>query len=223
MRDADRNFSLAVVGPAALARGPDTLAAEERGLWHLLAGRRRDDFLLGRTAAARAMAGLGAAGPVLRSGRRPRFPAGVRGSISHTGHWGAALATRHPEVLRVGVDIERTGRLSAGAAALVCCPAELEWAAEEDTPLRLTVLFSAKEAAYKALEPYHPLHPPLPRDLRVEVEMTGPRIGYRAPLHVPPGHELSGTYLRRGAGLVVTTAVLRATAPPGPQGFRPYN
>jgi enterobactin synthetase component D len=107
---------------------------------------RRRDFLLGRLAARRALESLGVAeAPILISGGRPRFPAPVAGSISHSEGVGVAVVGF---AAAVGVDIELR-RLSLRAARGVCSADELAWAG--DCSERATLLFSAKESAYKVL------------------------------------------------------------------------
>jgi 4'-phosphopantetheinyl transferase EntD len=148
---------LAATATAIVQIGNDasTLALhpQERALEQGLPTGRRADFIAGRMAAARALQALNVKGPVLRDGRRPLFPTAVHGSISHcTGHIGACLASTHPQVLAMGVDIERTDRLGHDAARLVCTPLENAWIQEARRPeSRLSVVFSAKEAVYKAL------------------------------------------------------------------------
>jgi 4'-phosphopantetheinyl transferase EntD len=142
---------------------------------------RRAEFLLGRLAARRAQARLGATpGPVLRAARAPRFPPGLVGSISHSGGLGVALAAWSAQVLCLGIDVE-LGWLPLGAARHVCRPAETSWlnqaAAAAAQRRRLTRLFSAKEALYKAL------HPLVQAPIRFgDVELTACGGGFRAAL-----------------------------------------
>ncbi|MFD4370793.1 4'-phosphopantetheinyl transferase [Streptomyces sp. NPDC058486] len=117
---------------------------------------RRDDFRLGRTAAARCLTRLGVPGPVLADGRLPRFPAGVTGSISHRDGTAVCLAAADPAIRAVGVDLERADALPPAAARLVCTEDERALLAglglgPPDATARLTALFSLKESLYKAL------------------------------------------------------------------------
>ncbi|WP_367043724.1 4'-phosphopantetheinyl transferase superfamily protein [Streptomyces sp. Je 1-332] len=130
---------------------------------------RRRDFAAGRFAAADALRLLGRSGPVLREGRRPRFPTGVRGSISHCrGAVATCLATTRGDVPAVGVDVERVGRLSPETAGLVCTPPERALVARGDADGRLlTVMFSAKEAFYKAAAALYLPRDPVFHDLEV--------------------------------------------------------
>jgi 4'-phosphopantetheinyl transferase EntD len=122
------------------------LHAAEASLTAGMTSSRRRDFRLGRLAARRALAALGVhEAPVLIADGRPRFPAPVAGSISHSGGVGVAVAGF---ATGVGVDIELR-RLSARAARGVCSAGELAWAG--GCSERATLLFSAKESAYKVL------------------------------------------------------------------------
>lgn len=147
----------------------DSLHPAERALVRGSPPARRRDFAAGRAAAADALRLLGRSGPVLREARRPRFPAGVRGSISHCrGAVAACLATTRRDISAVGVDVERVGRLSPETAGLVCTPAERVLVADGDAAGRLlTVMFSAKEAFYKAATALELPREPVFHDLEV--------------------------------------------------------
>ncbi|WHM40350.1 4'-phosphopantetheinyl transferase superfamily protein [Streptomyces sp. BPTC-684] len=112
---------------------------------------RRRDFLAGRCAARRALAEAGhSAGEIPRSGRRPLFPAGFEGSISHSGGLAVALAARVPAL---GCDLELRG-LPPESAHIVLGPDErgpVDDAPDRAVAARLLLrAFSAKEAAFKA-------------------------------------------------------------------------
>lgn len=71
--------------------------------------KRRDEFLAGRRCAHEALAALGAgpATPVARAqDGAPLWPQGVTGAISHGAGWAAALVSRDPGCLGLGVDVE---------------------------------------------------------------------------------------------------------------------
>ncbi|MFI1223583.1 MULTISPECIES: 4'-phosphopantetheinyl transferase [unclassified Streptomyces] len=132
---------------------PPALHAAEHRLMTALPAARRDDFRLGRVAAARCLTRLGAPGPVLADGRLPRFPDGVTGSISHRDGTAVCLAAAGPRIRAVGVDIERVDALPLAAARLVCTEGERGWleCGPGDAVHRLGALFSLKESLYKAL------------------------------------------------------------------------
>lgn len=159
---------------------------------------RRQDFLLGRLAARRALVALGVPDdPVLVEHSRPAFAAPVVGSISHCGGLGVALAGVGPR--RVGVDLELR-RLSARAARGVCGAHELRWAGGDAE--RATRLFSAKESAYKTLSA---------RDQGAltwrDIEIEPHRSGHRFTAFVR-GQVIDGWW--RGGPAVLTWARCRA-------------
>ncbi|WP_426569035.1 4'-phosphopantetheinyl transferase superfamily protein [Streptomyces canus] len=190
-------------------RTPVTLHPEEERLARSLPTARRADFLAGRAAAARALRALGIGGPVLRDGRRPVFPAGVRGSISHcVGHIGACFVSVHPRVIATGADLERTDRLGQDAARLVCTPHERAWVGQARRPeSRLSVVFSAKEAVYKALSA---LDAPEPVFHDIELRVAGGRLhAHLAGGLLPARCRLAGwVRLLPGNHVMTTVAVL---------------
>lgn len=110
---------------------------------------RRRDFLAGRRAARRALALAGLPpGEILADGRRPVFPEGCVGTISHSGGLAVALAAPASRFRSLGCDLETRG-LPLEAAHLVLCEDERAWVA--GSVRRLLFAFSAKEAAFKAL------------------------------------------------------------------------
>lgn len=113
---------------------------------------RREDFRLGRTAAARGLSQLAKRGPVLAEGRVPRFPDGVTGSISHRNGMAVCLAAPRTLTPAVGVDVELVDSLPLGAARIVCTERERAWLERSPDPAyQLNALFSLKESVYKAL------------------------------------------------------------------------
>ncbi|WP_185723324.1 4'-phosphopantetheinyl transferase [Burkholderia cenocepacia] len=90
------------------------------------------------------------------SDRQPLFPAGITGSITHTDDF-AAAACRPMEDGLLGIDVERvmTPERAAEVVPAVSSTDELGLDGWNDTlPLvRATLVFSAKEAAFKALYP----------------------------------------------------------------------
>lgn len=120
--------------------------------------KRQAEFLAGRLAARQAIARLGISTVQLGTGylRRPLWPNGVTGSITHTNTVSAAIAISADMVRGIGIDVERvmdtntaetirdtvlTGRELLLFAARNCCI---------DFNMFLTVAFSAKESFFKA-------------------------------------------------------------------------
>ena len=130
---------------------------EEQALGpHAVEGRRAM-FALGRAAAREALGALGAVDAVAiprGSSGEPVWPEGIVGSISHSREVAVAVVARRGDYVGLGVDIEDLGRgPSPRVARLVCRPSEMEWVDPEAGTQRLALLFSAKEAVFKALYP----------------------------------------------------------------------
>jgi 4'-phosphopantetheinyl transferase EntD len=117
---------------------------------------RRLSFAVGRLAARDALAelGIGDVGIARAPSGEPLWPQGVVGAISHSNEVALALVGWRSDYVGLGIDVEELGRgPTPRAARLVCRPAEMEWAAPEAGTERLAMLFSAKEAVFKALYP----------------------------------------------------------------------
>ena len=117
--------------------------------------KRRRDFALGRSCARAALAQAGLFDAVI--GRTPHgapdWPQGFCGSITHTTGYGAALAARLANFGGVGLDAERIGGVTEALAPRLFDAREQQWLgvlAEESRAVMATVLFSAKEAHFKA-------------------------------------------------------------------------
>lgn len=128
---------------------------EERFVQRAVARRRRE-FGAGRACARAALRALGLEAGAIPVGpdRAPVWPAGVVGSITHTRGFCAAAVARRRDLGGVGVDAERRGAVGPELVPRVCTPAEIRWmqaAASRSARDWATLVFSAKEAAYKAL------------------------------------------------------------------------
>jgi 4'-phosphopantetheinyl transferase EntD len=84
------------------------------------------------------------------AGGAPVWPAGMIGSLAHDDQFAVATVAR-ADIGGIGVDIESATPLPHDMTALVATPKELSEVA--DAPLRLKLLFAAKEAVYKAQFP----------------------------------------------------------------------
>jgi 4'-phosphopantetheinyl transferase EntD len=153
---------------------PVPLAVEAVALGPLAAHKRRREFALGRNCARAALAKLGfPAGAIGRDrDRGPKWPPGAVGSITHTEGYVAAIVAQKHHFHSLGVDAENIGGVTPCIAQSLFLKEERDWL---DTigpdlwPVFSTVLFSAKEAYYKAWNPlagqFLGFH-----DLRVEVQ-----------------------------------------------------
>jgi 4'-phosphopantetheinyl transferase EntD len=90
-------------------------------------------------------------------GGAPIWPAGVLGSMTHCAGYAAAAVARRPRISAVGIDAEPDAPLPDGVLELVATPAERDRLTatrpETDGPNWDRLLFSAKEAVYKAWFP----------------------------------------------------------------------
>lgn len=137
--------------------------ADPRRLHPLLPGEgtlgipaRRAEFSAGRAAAHAAMRGLGLPPlPVLaQADRSPLWPDGLCGSISHDRAHCLAAVARTADLAGIGLDLEPDTPLSTDLWDSVLLPVEVDWLIAQPHPgLMAKVMFSAKEAAYKAQYP----------------------------------------------------------------------
>lgn len=142
---------------------------------------RRREFLAGRLAARRALRAVGLdCGEIPRAGRLPVFPPGRAASLSHSAGVAVAVARAPGRDTPVGCDLELRA-LPEGAARLVL-RADEEVLLRGARPWPVTFLFSAKEAAYKALYGRLAAVGTLPglRGLRVVSSGEGLRVEARA-------------------------------------------
>lgn len=121
---------------------------------------RRAEFDAGRACAGSLLRQLGASDTrvLVSADRAPIWPDGFTGSISHSSDLlGVAVARRSPAIRSLGVDIEAivSEETCREVAAMCVNPVELELieSLDADKRVAMTVLFSAKEALFKALYP----------------------------------------------------------------------
>lgn len=120
--------------------------------------KRAQEFAAGRVCARRALAELGITDFALRSAadRRPIWPDGIVGSISHTSGLCVVAVANRRDLLSIGVDCEVIGSVSADIQPMICLPIERDWIASLPTAQRdaaVALVFSAKEAFYKCQSP----------------------------------------------------------------------
>ncbi|HHS9880180.1 4'-phosphopantetheinyl transferase family protein [Klebsiella aerogenes] len=119
--------------------------------------KRKAEYLAGRICAHYLLRQAGCLEPVLSAAdRAPVWPAGWRGSVSHSEDIAIAVVAAEADGLYPGVDIEhlQPGVMLESADMFVsrteqtllsCCGLDMEWA--------LLLAFSAKESLFKALYP----------------------------------------------------------------------
>ena len=131
------------------------LTEGEAALMAKAVAKRRREYTAGRVLARRAAVKLGL-GPIEvlpRADRAPQWPEGVVGSITHTrGHVAVALA-RAESFAGLGLDVERADPLKSRLWDMICTDEDRAMLARYEEPersLMAKIVFSAKEAAYKA-------------------------------------------------------------------------
>ena len=168
-------FPVAVRAYAFAGRGDEqTLEpAEASAVSTARVGRRRE-FAAGRACAHAALAAWEITSEPLLPGpdRAPRWPPGVRGSISHTRGYAVAVvadpvlhralpAQTAPAAPRpgpgIGIDAERAGRVTPELHRRLFTPPEQAWLTSlppERQAAAFAAAFAAKEAFYKAQHPF---------------------------------------------------------------------
>jgi enterobactin synthetase component D len=130
--------------------------------WSAAAPRRLASFLAGRVAATAALRAAGCAAPVPPIGREasgaPRWPAGWIGSIAHTDGECVAACARTTDLALLGVDCERrlddvVAREVVRQVAPECGEGDAGFGTGLSMATTVSLVFSAKEALYKALYP----------------------------------------------------------------------
>ena len=216
----DEILPAALVGVEARSEAltASLLPEEERTVGTAPQARRRE-FATGRACARDALRRLGLPGDAIPAGPggEPLWPAGVVGSITHcAGFWACAVG-RERDCASVGIDAEIDAPLPAGVLEVVASPGERDALGEFASPTFETVLFSAKEAVFKA---WYPLvrawlgfedvtlriHPG--GGVHADLLVAGPLIDGR------PLSGFDGRWVARD-GLVVTAIVVPRRPAPG--------
>ena len=129
---------------------------EEEPLIARSVAKRRNEFVTVRHCARLAMGQLGVPlSPILKGEKgEPRWPDGVVGSLTHCEGYRGAVVGRSPAVRSVGIDAEPHGVLPDGVLEAISLPVERREIAALPGGLHWDrILFSAKEASYKAWFP----------------------------------------------------------------------
>ena len=144
---------LAVETPRVL---PDFVACYSA---RLVEGDRRVQFAAGRECAARAMRQLGGGEPVdvpRGPAGEPVWPDGWSGSITHKDDYFCAAVARRSQALAIGIDAEQiiaSDRASAIAPRVTLAQEAVVGGRSLPPGLRVSILFSIKEAVFKCLYP----------------------------------------------------------------------
>jgi 4'-phosphopantetheinyl transferase EntD len=134
----------------------EPLFPEEEAAIARAVDKRRVEFALGRTCARRALAELGVSPVALpqRDDRSVQWPEEAWGSITHADGICIAIAARRAHHAGIGIDAEVRERVKRDLWRHIATEREQLWlsTAPDETvaAARATLLFSAKEAFYKA-------------------------------------------------------------------------
>ena len=128
-----------------------TLTAAESAAISSAVDKRRKEYATGRWLAHRALSQLGLSIESILSGekREPVWPESTVGSITHADGLVAVAVSAKPNVLGVGIDLERAGRVGDLLLRKILTQRERQQLGDLDP----TLIFSAKEACYKVLFP----------------------------------------------------------------------
>ncbi|MDX2484294.1 MAG: 4'-phosphopantetheinyl transferase superfamily protein [Pseudodonghicola sp.] len=206
--------TVALVATDPNAAQPPALPQERAALSGARPARLRE-FDAGRAAARRAMVQLGATpAPVLHGDdRAPIWPEGLVGTITHgAGACLAALAHRR-DMRALGLDLEQATPLEPDLFETICTGAELNRLATlppDQRGLRAKLIFSAKEAAYKAQYPLsHTLFDF--QTLEIDIDTNAPgQFSARFLRAIAPfaaESRLSGRYAIGGGRIVTAVAI----------------
>ena len=202
--------------------GEIELFPEEQVLVAHAVEKRRREFMTGRACARLALSRLGVPVAAIASGEHgePLWPAGVVGSITHCAGYRACAVARAGAVVTLGIDAEPNKPLPQGVQEEVAYGRELEFLAGCAPPLLgghevdlARLLFSAKEAVYKAWFP-------LTRrwlgfeDVEVSIDLSTAAFRARLLVAAPvvdgtPLSEFLGRWALEG-GIICTASVMTA-------------
>ncbi|MDP9088299.1 MAG: 4'-phosphopantetheinyl transferase superfamily protein [Pseudomonadota bacterium] len=133
------------------------LPAEGNGLGRAVP-QRLQEFAAGRLCARRALAEFGIVDFAIEAAedRRPIWPDGMVGSITHTAGFCAAVVAERRSSAGLGIDTEVIGEVNGQIWSRICVSREIDWLhslpASQQTGA-VALIFSAKEAFYKCWYP----------------------------------------------------------------------
>jgi 4'-phosphopantetheinyl transferase EntD len=187
--------------------------------------KRRREFITARACAREALARLGLPPQAIPPGPggAPQWPVGIVGSITHCEGYRACAVARADDLATIGIDAERNQPLPDGLLGDIAMPRERTMlralARDEPKVCWDRLLFSAKEAVYKAWYPLAGRWLGF-EDAIVDVDRSGRAFSVRLLVPGPQlgGRELtgfSGRWMVRD-GLVLTAIALGARHDGGP-------
>ena len=140
------------------AGDPTTLLPAEAQCVASAVAKRRQEFAAGRACARLLLAQFGVLDFALRMAddRRPLWPDGLAGSITHTEHFCAVVVAETSRLRAVGIDSEISGSVKPALWRSICTAPERRWLETLEPSQQgaaATLIFSAKEAFYKLQYP----------------------------------------------------------------------
>jgi 4'-phosphopantetheinyl transferase EntD len=209
------------VFPAHVAVAAVGIAGEHPPLWpneaSLLARatpRRRAEFSAGRAAARQAMQMLGLPEHAVPSApdRAPVWPATLVGSIAHDRQIAVAALARSADCISLGVDLEPALPLDPELVETVCSLTERARLTGSEKNVLARLIFSAKEAVYKA---QYPLTRLILDFGRLEVALQPTEGAFSARFTAPtgkfgPGAVVKGRFARDQEHLVTGVAIMQS-------------
>jgi 4'-phosphopantetheinyl transferase EntD len=195
----------------------DGLFPEEERIIAQAVVQRRRDFAAVRSCARACLDRLGYPRVAILpgAGGAPGWPVGVRGSMTHCAGYAAAAVGTASRIAGIGIDAEPDAPLPDGVLGLVATAAEQDRLAgtrrEPDGPNWDRLLFSAKEAVYKA---WFPLVGEWLNHQQAEITFDEPDTTFAAQLYRDgltingrQVHRLHGRWIRN-RGILATAVVL---------------
>ncbi len=197
------------------------LFPEERLALGAAVEKRRAEFVTARACAREAMAKLGLPALAVTNGERgePRWPEGIVGSVTHCDGYRACALARVERILTVGIDAEPNAPLPDGLIGDIARAEELprlRRLAREAAEVHWDrLLFSAKEAVYKAWFPL--VHRWLGfEDATVEIDAAAGTFAARLLVPAPPALTgFSGRWMLEDGILATAIALDAKIASPG--------
>ena len=134
------------------------LTSNEKLLIKGVSEKRIRDFSSGRYCAKEVLGKLGEANSeiLIGSEKEPLWPKGFVGSISHAKDLVGAVASKSTQLVSIGLDIEKIGRVKKVMWRAIFTPIEQEFLntlSEVDELFYTTLYFSMKESFYKLQHP----------------------------------------------------------------------
>ena len=139
------------------------LSEEEEACVANAVEKRQREFRSGRHAAKAALLQLGLEEDInllpVAGGKRPEWPVGYVGSITHTAGFCAAAVASQAHYRAIGIDVEPRTPLNPNILSRICTEREQAWIAQQpDDHLKPDwgkTIFCIKETLYKVFNPIH--------------------------------------------------------------------